>query len=531
MRKGKLRRKLEQSYGAKPDIHYYDGDMRSIRTYFEYRRENMPDEFLIDDTTWNDLSGDALFIDLNQGLSTPGEQYLYYLLRSPAIEREEYDKRSNLIQKMENNPDLRLKLQIVLARLGRKRAANYCEVFKPSSHSLNKAFLYMLLVLALIGSAVVSFAVTTKALAPLISLAVFMPIFHSRAIDKQETEIATVNYTVAMVCTVKKIRKAASPELAKYLASFFEAGKRLKTISRVGLVPSKNNIGEIAQLLNDMLLIDLIVFEFLKNRLGKHHRDILLIYKHLGHIDSAIAVASYRERMGEFSNPEIDFSCAGGSRIYGNGLVHPLVMGAVPNNIDAKGSILLTGSNASGKSTYLKTVILNAIMAQGICTALCKQYSASAFRIYTSMAIADDLLAGESYFIAEIKSLKRIMDADSIKQPILCVIDEVLRGTNTVERIAASSEVLRYLASKNLTCLAATHDTELCALLDGQYTMKHFEETVTSDGEIIFDYKIKDGPATTRNALKLLAGMGFDSEMVERANERANQYTADGKWV
>jgi len=147
------------------------------------------------------------------------------------------------------------------------------------------------------------------------------------------------------------------------------------------------------------------------------------------------------------------------------------------------------------------------------------------------MAIADDLLAGESYFIAEIKSLKRILDADASMQPILCVIDEVLRGTNTVERIAASSEALKYLAAKKVICLAATHDIELCALLDGHYRLQHFEETVTGDGEIIFDYMIKDGPATTRNALKLLASMGFDSEMVDRAKEKANRYSVDGKWV
>lgn len=123
------------------------------------------------------------------------------------------------------------------------------------------------------------------------------------------------------------------------------------------------------------------------------------------------------------------------------------------------------------------------------------------------------------------------MDADASKQPLLCVIDEVLRGTNTVERIAASAEFLKYLTGKKMICLAATHDIELCTLLAGYYRLLHFEETITDEGEILFDYTIKDGPATTRNALKLLSSMGFDQEMVNRANEKANMYIAVGKWM
>ena len=202
----------------------------------------------------------------------------------------------------------------------------------------------------------------------------------------------------------------------------------------------------------------------------------------------------------------------------------------MPNDLNTKLSVLLTGSNASGKSTFLKTVALNALLAQSICTVHGTRYTAPAFRIYSSMAITDDLFAGESYFISEIKSLKRITEADTSKQPLLCVIDEVLRGTNTVERIAASSELLKYLDTEKSLCLAATHDVELCTLLEGQYRMLHFEESVTEDGEVIFDYTIKKGPATTRNAIRLLDRMGFNENLVMKANKKAEQYTIDGRW-
>lgn len=99
-----------------------------------------------------------------------------------------------------------------------------------------------------------------------------------------------------------------------------------------------------------------------------------------------------------------------------------------------KNSILLTGSNASGKSTFLKTVALNLIIAQTICTCTAQKFESDFYHVMTSMALRDSLDKNESYYIAEIKAMKRIMDVDrNIK--VFCCIDEILRGTNTVERI------------------------------------------------------------------------------------------------
>jgi DNA mismatch repair ATPase MutS len=206
-------------------------------------------------------------------------------------------------------------------------------------------------------------------------------------------------------------------------------------------------------------------------------------------------------------------------------ITHP-----VANDLKTSAPILITGSNASGKSTYIKTAALCAILAQTICVTTAHSYRASAFRIYSSMAVTDNLNAGESYYIVEIKSLKRIFDAAGSNNKILCVIDEVLRGTNTVERIAASTEVLRALQDKGALCIAATHDIELCSLLSGPYTPYHFEEQLGED-DMTFDYKIKPGPAGTRNAINLLKLIGFDDAIVSRAHERANLYMGTGVWT
>jgi len=528
MGRRKLRSKLENSYGEKPDVEYYDGDLNSIRTYFNFRYDNGLDKFLIDDTTWSDLSGDVIFKRINQGLSTSGEQYLYCLLRTPAVDKVEYEKRAKLLGLMEMHPDLRLELQVILAELGRRRAARTCTVYQPPSHGLKKMLLYILLSLAfLISVASLLFAFS---LVPLfIALFIFLPVYHNNIVSKMYVDFATVNYSIAMMLASQKVQKLSHQELNEIVFPCYDANKRLKNISRIGAIPTKDILGDFSVLINSFLFLDLIAFELMKNRLGKHNEDIFLIHEHLGRLDSAIAVASYRKRLPTYCEPRIDFD-SGAAAFHGEGLVHPLIDEPVPNDLDTSSSILLTGSNASGKSTFLKTIALNAILAQSICTVLGTQYAASAFRIYTSMAITDNLFAGESYFISEIKSLKRLTDASTAEQPMLCVIDEVLRGTNTVERIAASSALLKHLNIEKSLCIAATHDIELCALLDSHYRLLHFEETVTWDGEVLFDYKIKDGPATTRNAIKLLGSMGFDKELVISANERAARYNAEGKW-
>lgn len=208
----------------------------------------------------------------------------------------------------------------------------------------------------------------------------------------------------------------------------------------------------------------------------------------------------------------------------------------VKNGIATKRGVLLTGSNASGKSTFLKTVALNAILAQTIHTCTADRYRAPFYHVYSSMTLRDDLESGESYYIVEIKALKRILDAASAREgQILCFVDEVLRGTNTVERIAASTQILKSLGrverghSMGILCFAATHDIELTELLQDDFNNYHFEEDVR-DGDVFFNYMLKEGKATTRNAIKLLELMGYDKEVVKKAADQAEHFTRFGVW-
>jgi len=528
--------KLQAEYGKIPNVMYFDGDMERVRTHYEFRRDGELDEFLIDDITWHDLSMDELFRRINTRLTTSGEQYLYYLLRSPTLMQKEYEKRRKLIQSMEENADLRLRLQVIFSKLGRRRDVKLHEAFVPADGKYGKLLLYILLSLVLLSSIIGTLMGSYIFSLLLIMLFIFNPLYHHYLFKQVEFELQTVNYIVGMISAAKKVKRLNPRELAGYLKDFYESVRRLKSLIRVAFsIQDSASVKDeftwiFTFIFNNFFYTDLIGYELVKNKLGKYHQDIFNIHEAIGALDASIAVASYRQSLAAYSLPNINFDQDVDISLCIAEVAHPLVKNPVVNSLDTSTSILLTGSNASGKSTFLRSITMNMIMAQSICTVLAKDYEAPAFYIYSSMAIADDLLAGDSYFIAEIKSMKRIVDVISTKRPVFCVIDEILRGTNTIERISASSELLKLMAKKKALCLAATHDIELCELLKQDYHMLHFTESITESGEVVFDYKVRTGPAMTRNAIKLLDALGFDKELVDAANERASLYGESGKW-
>jgi DNA mismatch repair ATPase MutS len=198
----------------------------------------------------------------------------------------------------------------------------------------------------------------------------------------------------------------------------------------------------------------------------------------------------------------------------------------VPNSAELKRSVV-SGSNASGKSTFIKSAAVNGIFAQTIHTCTAKSYVTRPALVMTSMAVRDDITKKESYFITEIKSLRRIIE-NIPRVFCACYIDEILKGTNTIERIAASAAVLKFLEGLDCVCVVATHDIELTRMLPG-YVNFHFGEQITGSG-VEFDYKIKQGPSTTKNAIKLLDFMEFDRKIIEGAEKLVGKFEKTQTW-
>ena len=185
--------------------------------------------------------------------------------------------------------------------------------------------------------------------------------------------------------------------------------------------------------------------------------------------------------------------------------------------------VAIVGPTGCGKSTFIKTIAVNVILAQSIHTCTAKRMHLPHAKMITSMAVRDDILSGDSYFIKEIKYLKRILDALSEDELVICVIDEILRGTNTQERIAASKAIMEYLAHHNCIAIVASHDKELTELEKIGYDNYHFSEEF-GEADIVFDYKLQKGPANSQNAIRLLSFTGFPETIIERAENIRSEY-------
>ena len=284
-----------------------------------------------------------------------------------------------------------------------------------------------------------------------------------------------------------------------------------------------------------LFYLDLIQFNRTLASLRAHIGEVDEMITLLGKMETAIVIGSYRASLHNgWCVP--DLTEDGGKdkqQLVLQDAYHPLLDNPVSNSIMVSGGVLLTGSNASGKSTFLRTMGICALLAQTVHTVPAKEYAAPIFRIYSSMALKDDIISGDSYYMVEIKSIKRILDktkkAEQENCKVLCFVDEVLRGTNTVERIAASSEILESMEREDILCFAATHDIELTHILENGYDNYHFEEEVR-DNDVLFNYRLFKGRAVSRNAIKLLGVMGYDPKLIEKAQDMADHFLATGEW-
>ncbi len=199
------------------------------------------------------------------------------------------------------------------------------------------------------------------------------------------------------------------------------------------------------------------------------------------------------------------------------------------NDVAWTHNTLVTGSNASGKSTYVKSIAINCILAQTIQTAVAEAFTMVPGHVITSMAVEDDLFEGDSYFVAEIKSIKRLLDTVATEPALLlfCWWDFKRNQYGGTDRCFCQHHPL---AASLPLAFVATHDIELTEILKNDCRNIHFSEQVTEDDGISFDYKVKSGPALSRNAIALLKVMGYPETIVQDAYAAANDFDQNRKW-
>ena len=248
-----------------------------------------------------------------------------------------------------------------------------------------------------------------------------------------------------------------------------------------------------------------------------------LWFEVLAELDAAASLATFAHLHPDYLWPSLhqagpDEQANGhGAMLDAGNLAHPLIPAKVrvANSITFKGRgriFLVTGSNMSGKSTFLRTIGINTCLAQAGAPVCAASFRWSLVRIGSCIRVDDSLDDGLSFFYAEVKRLKTILDSTQDRQgpPVLWLIDEVFKGTNNRERLIGGRALITALAGGNGFGLVTTHDLELAELERQLSTVTnvHFQEIVV-EGVLHFDYRLKPGPCPTTNALRIMALEGL----------------------
>ncbi len=490
----------------------------------------------IDTITWNDFEMDAIFRQINQTHSSIGEEYLYYLLHTPATEKEKLEEREHLITYFTTHEKERIAFQVLAEKIGKqKKESLYESLFGFKEIPVLKSWKHILSDIFLIGSFLFLLVNPILGIFLLILALAYSISLYYKEKAKVANSISCFQQIIPLLKAIDKRTLFQTTELKPYFDQMADAQKKLIPFKKFSLLVGQGFSGSPIDILLDYVRmlthIDLILFNQVVIQFQMYKNEILFCMNQFGFLESMIAAASYRKALPNYCIPE--FLTLEGQKkplsIKLTNVYHPRIETPVKNSIAVKKSVLLTGSNASGKSTFLKTTAIAALLAQTIHTVPADQYQAPFYQIYSSMAIRDNLSGHDSYYMVEIKSLKRILDAKKDTIPVLCFIDEVLRGTNTVERIAASIEILKSLSNQQVLCFAATHDIELTQLLKEEYENYYFREQIQKE-DILFDYQLKKGISTSRNAIRLIQQIGYEKKIVDRALLRADTFLKTGSW-
>ncbi|GCF09731.1 MutS family DNA mismatch repair protein [Dictyobacter arantiisoli] len=236
-------------------------------------------------------------------------------------------------------------------------------------------------------------------------------------------------------------------------------------------------------------------------------------------LEAANSLANFAHLHPEYTFPELEVRKRSGDPIFfdAQALGHPLIKPEhkVVNDftMDPAGEILLiTGSNMAGKSTFLRTIGINLVLAYAGSVVNAASFKTTIFDLYACIRVTDSLADGYSYFYAEVRRLKGLLDLldEGTDHPVFFLIDEIFRGTNNYERAIGSEAYIRALVDKKCVGAISTHDLELVQLAEGNPMIKnyHFRENII-DGKMVFEYLLHDGPSPTRNALRIMQMEGL----------------------
>jgi DNA mismatch repair ATPase MutS len=272
----------------------------------------------------------------------------------------------------------------------------------------------------------------------------------------------------------------------------------------------------ILELFKILFLLEPILLFGVLRQLDTKRKEIEDLFIFVGQIDSLISIASLRKGLARYCIPD---SIEEQKTLIVKDAYHPLIPDCVANSIHlSRKSILLTGSNMSGKTSFIRTIGINAITGLTLNTCFAEHFSMPKMKVFSAIRISDDLMNDKSYYFEEVLTIKEMIDNSGNGKPNLFLLDEIFKGTNTIERISAGKAVLSSLAKADNLVFVSTHDIELADLLKDEYELYHFSEKVDHKS-VDFDYKLKAGKLKNRNAIRILQINDYPEDIIKEAIE------------
>ncbi|MDO9339838.1 MAG: DNA mismatch repair protein MutS [Bacteroidales bacterium] len=521
--KKKTKERLLESFGKLKDESY---NFEMVEKYF--RKKDKTDALqVLSDKTCNDLDFHELFMFLDRTTSRVGQQYLYNTLRTIPKNGDKFILQEKLINKISSDSNLRLNLQLHLYKLARDNTYFITSLFQDEHTKPPKwFFIIRLLSLTSLLSILTLPFIPQSFFVLLVVFIINMGIHYWNKRNLYEY-LGSIPQLLKLNDVAKELIKydiftEISQDLPDSIRiidkvrnrmSFFKMETKLESDAEIAFLG-------IFELFKSLFLLEpLLLFGVLK-QLDTKRREIENVFAFVGYVDSLISIASLRQGLSIFCIPEVENK----SKILkAVEMYHPLIINCISNSIQVNHkSILLTGSNMSGKTSFIRTIGINALTGLTINTCFAEQFCLSILKIFSAIRISDDLMNDKSYYFQEVLTIKEMIEKSQIQGSNLFLLDEIFKGTNTIERISAGKAVLSYLNNDSNIVFVSTHDIELADMLDDTYELYHFSEQVDNK-TVAFDFKLKDGKLINRNAIRILEINDYPEKIITEAIELSKE--------
>jgi hypothetical protein len=529
-RENRIMKRLDEIWRGEGEIR---GNHEWIPLYFRYRRSDDSAPDTVDDRTWDDLEMDQVFARIDRTVSVIGCQYLHSMLRiykSDPAGREK-QRLNALYSLLRTDEALRKKIQTALYPLRHSESAWLVTLFYDDLPIKSKFSRLIYLCSGLFFfSIAMAFAVNPVFFFAVIGVAIcnlLINAFYGSSVFRNCACIASLAAMLSASVKLARIAKSADVRELKALRDLKDfVGRLHQKVSWFSLLSEEGASDfkvAVCGFLNHFGLARLVAILSVIDDLRKSRDELRRIFEVIGSLDACIAIASWLNDVPVSAVPSFSESNESGEAetsgiIDAKGMYHPLIENAVGNSFFLRGeSALITGSNMAGKTSFIKTVGINMILAQTIFIVLAERAGLPRRIVRSSIKREEQVLDGQSYYSREIELLREFLDCPENRY--LFLIDEIFRGTNTVERVAISAAALRYLTRRNMA-LVTTHDIELQPLLADCARLFHFSEQVDGD-RYYFDFILRGGPCRAGNAIRLIELKGYPADLVSEARRLA----------